>query len=253
MTNVERYQYRKQNNLCAYCGYPNDSLKAVCSKCSQKRKEKYQKRKESGICVYCGEPVSNRERISCSKCIEKKRDLRRWEKEHGICTNCGSNPASPGKTLCAECCLKMSITRQKRKSEETEEQNKEYREKKLSQYRRRKNRRIENGLCITCGRKVVDVKNYCLDCLLKQKKQNKQYRQEHNLIKDHKFFGECKWCTNKPLPNNSFCEEYYKVVCQNLEKARNSPKAIAARKKFKKEKIDVFWSEMKYYGKQKSN
>ena len=252
MTDTERYWYYKQNGLCVKCGQPNDTKNAVCSKCSAKAKKRYKDKKEFCFCQRC-ETLVEEGHVYCKSCLDERKREYDWKKQHGICVRCGSNPSAPGKLKCAECSLKKSVEGKKYEANRTEEEKQKIKEEQSERYQKRVAVRKENGLCIKCGKKAMSGKLYCIDCLLKRRKESRQYRENHNLVKNHELLGECRWCSNKPLPNKCYCEKHYKEICKILEEARNSPAGTVAREKLKKEKINMFWSEMSYYGKKKSS
>ena len=87
-----------------------------------------------------------------------------WLKENGFCVTCGSRYSEPGQVRCAEC---------KRKDDE-------YKAGRYgvwySKFKQMHQRRIEAGLCITCGAPAVDGRQRCENCLARHRDYQRVYK-----------------------------------------------------------------------------
>jgi hypothetical protein len=118
---------------------------------------------EQGLCGYCGKnpPMDGIQR--CHVCRQKNIDAQKKHKQkcidEGICIYCKSKKAEGNLRGCLECNQKNNL-RAKKLNKEQPEKVKEWRKKTGE---KRKNFRIENGLCLQCGKKSEKTK--CDDCL----------------------------------------------------------------------------------------
>ena len=163
------------------------------------------------ICPQCKkrEVVPGRKR--CKECQEYNRNYQREYHEltmkrslaKGLCTRCNKNPVVPGHKRCREC-MDYAKNMQRKYGNRT--------------YQRKK-KRIEEGLCKTCGKSAVPGKKQCEACLIRNRAYVKKYNQQ--AIEQ----GICPHCRrNPPAPNRKWCEECLAKakLYQQKKKARNA-------------------------------
>lgn len=76
-----KYNERKNNNLCVYCGkVKEDNNIVLCNNCSSIKKESdkmtYHYLKSIGLCVRCHR-VNNTGNVLCKECSDRKNMMRR--------------------------------------------------------------------------------------------------------------------------------------------------------------------------------
>lgn len=245
MTSSERYQYYKQNGLCPSCAKPNNNGKVLCNECSQKQKDRMKKNKDSGLCVHCGKPKEDSSKTMCNKCLSEKRKSEKWFKKHRTCVWCNKNPAAPNKVLCDECAERKAEKFQEEYWSMTEEERKEFNINRGKEIKRRKERRKKKGLCVKCSKPAIKGQTLCIECRIKNQRNITNWKIKNGMIKTP---DECRWCSKKAIPDKKFCEEHYKIVCENLKKSMNHPNVIANREKLKQRMQAKYWPEMKYKG-----
>ena len=136
-----------------------------------------------GLCVQCGKEKAFPGYVRCPKCIEKaeeatrkcwqdegkrsrynkhgaerRKKLRLERKEKGLCPKCGK-PIKDGEFItCARCRTKHNVNRRAKSIRRPGEHFKE---------------RIESGVCMYCGGKLVPGYKLCEKCLEKRRRINK--------------------------------------------------------------------------------
>jgi len=160
----ERYDYRKANRLCTYCGKPlaEDEVNK-CTECREKERNRakatYHYYQNQGICPICHEvrllpgesrcAVCKRFRNSYPRSERKKQTdsenhlkMRTKRAAQGLCTICGTAPADEGRSTCTVCRTRKNLLRRTR----------------TEKYR-------NSSRCTTCGKPIAKG-NYhtCLDC-----------------------------------------------------------------------------------------
>lgn len=160
----DRYEYRKTNRLCTYCGKPlNEDENNLCTECREneknRAKEIYHYYQNNGICPVCREVKLLPGEKRCAVCkrfrnsyprSERKRQtdrdnhikMRARRSEKGLCTICGTAPADEGRSTCTVCRTHKNLLRRIR----------------IEKYR-------NSSRCTTCGKPILNG-NYltCLDC-----------------------------------------------------------------------------------------
>lgn len=133
-----------------------------------------------------------------------------WYKEHGICVKCKEYEAVPNKVKCEVCLLKESETAKKKIDNLTEEQKEERKALRREQERLRREKAKENGICTHCfKRKVVEGKNRCLDCIVKDKKRYIQKQKGKIIRSERKHYGLCYICGKASMYNKTLCVECF--------------------------------------------
>ena len=171
------YAYYLRNGNCPRCYglrkvEPGKSTCAVCAEqirqSSQQRRDRW---REQGRCHSCGRELTDDRYVTCEVCrnergarrsryMKQKRET--WKAE-GKCTVCGERWAEAGKTMCKPC-LKSLNERLKRNDPGN-----------VKKYAWRQ-KRIDAGLCIDCGRKTEDGKKRCERCREMRKDSEIKYR-----------------------------------------------------------------------------
>lgn len=140
-------------------------------------------------------------------------------KSEGRCTCCGKLLEGEDKNYvtCRECRIEKSKKRQK------------YEEKRKQNYKDRKKRLKEQGLCCACGkRKAVDGKTMCETCLEKQRILSREnyYRNQ--------AAGYCV-CGNIILGDEKYCPECRAKIAEKMNKYRQKKKEELGEEKYKEE------------------
>lgn len=231
---MSKYSERVQLGLCVACGKPSNGY-SKCEECRIKErarnKKRYEKRKSSGLCVTCGKPADNGCR--CKECSKKASDyvtdVHNMRKENGLCICCGEPVDRNSKQFCTY--HKMEKRAQSQSEYErikASDSYSTYRADQTEYQRQRKIDRIENGLCIYCGkRKVYSERStrMCLYCLYKTNKKQREYRYEHTEFhRSDAIEGvHCKTCL-KPVENKGTkqCNRCREVSLMNLLKTREN-------------------------------
>ena len=173
----ENYAYYLRNGNCPRCyGLRKvEPGKSTCAVCGQKSRERSQRRRAQwvaeGRCHSCGRELTDERYVTCELC-RKVRGARRsqtmkakraaWKAE-GICAECGKRWAEPGKTMCKACLNKLN--ERLRRNDPGNVKKYAWRQK-----------RIDAGLCIDCGRKADDGKQRCRRCREMRRDSEIKYR-----------------------------------------------------------------------------
>lgn len=140
-----------------------------------------------------------------------------WYKSKGYCVECHHKKAAPGKVCCFDCLEKMNEKAIKRYHSLTEEQKKEERKKASARNKLRKQKRLEQGLCVACGKKSQwNGLQTCYECTIKRRRQKRLYKEKLRAEK----FGKCKYCESDPIPGKNYCETCYERMKKSAENAR---------------------------------
>ena len=171
------YAYYLGNGNCPRCHglrkvEPGKSTCAVCAEqirqSSQKRRDRW---REEGRCHSCGRELTDDRFVTCEVCrnvrgMRRSRNMKAkreaWKAE-GKCAECGKRWAEAGKTMCKPC-LKALNERLKRNDPGN-----------VKKYAWRQ-KRIDAGLCIDCGRKTEDGKQRCRRCREMRRDSEIKYR-----------------------------------------------------------------------------
>lgn len=207
----ELYEARLTSGLCVRCGKkaPAAPGRKLCIDCIERNKKSqkrcYEKRKAAGMCMNCGKVPARPGRVTCADCAKLNSDYYRdadvcdgdclncqfedciLTHSHrdkaisssmksranrvsaGICIRCGQAPARPGRQMCAACA-----------------------ENNAAHSRAVQQARKEAGLCIICGKSVLDGKTRCKSCAHKNDLIHKRR------IGERKDKGICTTCGKYP-------------------------------------------------------
>lgn len=166
-----------------------------------------------------------------------KRKYEMRKREH-VCVACGTKDEMTmrGRIYCAKC-ADANKEKNKRWAQNNPEKNKCSR-KKRTEYR------IENRLCVRCGKPVSGnvVHKYCRSCLDKEKwRQRRSYAdgyrrpstrpngpKPYDGIPRNEWpdYGFCYRCGMQLDQNKKLCKRCYDVTCSNLAKIRANEKEI---------------------------
>ena len=201
----------------------------------RRRKELIEYRKENNLCIYCGGQNDEEGYMSCSKCRSKKREQRKQSKEYkekiGVCNLCGIYPVCGDEKWCPECRAKRASY-----SKEYRSKNKEKVRLKENELRRKREARYKKiGLC-SCGRNKTPGYETCWRCRSKNAIRSRTLHQKKTGVSMEDLLyrpekGLCFYCGNpvktglnvKSEPYR-VCEECYERGKKNLELANKSKK-----------------------------
>lgn len=184
------YAYYLRNGNCPRCSGMRkvEPGKSTCAVCARKVRESSQKRRdlwrEEGRCHSCGRELTDDRFVTCELC-RNVRGVRRsragkekrlaW-KAAGKCAECGERWAEAGKTMCKPC-LKALNERLRRNDPDN-----------AKKYAWRQ-KRIDAGLCIDCGRKTEDGKRRCNRCREMRRDSEIKYRIKKKLEREARKRG----------------------------------------------------------------
>ena len=155
----------------------------------------------------------------------RKRSQRVRYKKLGLCYDCGQKALS-GRSRCSLCLIKSKERWRKKEKNPI---------KRKQEDIKRKIYRIENNICIRCG-KSLDMgldSNTCINCQTRDKHRRQSYKL------DHKKQGLCVDCTRKALPGRIRCLQC--LLSHNARKENPEEKKI---RKERKKKQKEFWKKM---------
>ena len=208
-----RQEYCHEHHLCVRCGKPIDTndKHLQCHSCREKMNKKQREKYRS---------FTEAEKSDYRQ--ERKRDYE-YLKKHGICVKCGTRRAMPKHVLCDVCAEKDRKRNENRNALMTEEEKRARLDHWNKVARERKRRYKENGLCILCGKKALEGKSYCLECLIKTRRWAlaKYYRKKEKRghVKTDFSPGLCSKCNEPALPGKKLCKRHYESAIKGLDKA----------------------------------
>lgn len=133
-------------------------------------------------------------------------DYYHWYVEHGICGSCGKQDVVPGRSFCYECLEKGRKYKAEKISNLSPDALVAFRKHKSSKQHELREKRKANKQCVQCGNpKIYNGTKYCMECLLRRRKQNAVARQ---LKSKHRIRGvECLWCGKDVVRGKFYCSE----------------------------------------------
>lgn len=189
----------------------------------------YREKDEKGLCVVCG-GIRDNETKRCSKCRQKGNNyiMDRYKKLQllGICPVCGKNRLFDNESVCIECRAKNTINMAKVRARRTQDQVVEFEKKRSNYSKKNRQYRIENRLCVKCGKKLGDAKyKTCNICLLKERewKHNDRIKKGLPVKEDmkEKDKGICYFCDNPALQDMKVCEKHHSIIVESRKKLNN--------------------------------
>ena len=148
---------------------------------------------------------------------EYNRETYYWRKEHQICVKCGREDAEPHKTFCAKCAEKNRHAGKRYWADLPEEA----RKKAIQRTSERKRSLKAQGLCMRCGRKAAKGKVYCIECLLKARRRNRE-QYDAKRVKTNFKEGLCCRCNEPIVPGKKLCAKHLKIAQRCIEIARRA-------------------------------
>lgn len=215
------YEKYKLQGLCVKCGKPAIDGATECEECQAKHRERQR--------IYYHSRSKEVRDKQCAS-LKAKRDKAR---KKGICTNCLKNRADKGYSTCWRCRADKNDAQRGRYDTETEEHRSERIAKATQKSKERKQRLLDQGLCISCGKRKADYgKQKCRYCTEKHNAARREKAHASGVLPSY-MRGDgryCKMCC-KPLCNGEkLCSECMKkqqaiagvMNKHNAEQAHNS-------------------------------
>lgn len=177
-------------------------------------KSDYEWYKSRGICPKCRVNDAFQNHVFCPECLERvsnenikyahkraeyqsnqnaARKIRYQErKQSGLCTVCGKKPAFRG-MLCNECHAKRMEYRR----------NVEYQKREGRTYGDAFRQRMEDGICMYCGKEQANGYKFCKSCLDKRRKISRKVGKQNskNGFMGKEVNGQWKQMKSKRLEN----------------------------------------------------
>jgi len=181
----ENWAYFLKNGNCPRChGLRKvEPGRKMCAVCAMKNRESNRQRRAQwaaeGRCHSCGRELTDDRFVTCEVCrnvrgVRRSRNMKArreaWKAE-GKCAECGKRWAEAGKTMCKPC-LKALNERLKRNDPGN-----------VKKYAWRQ-KRIDAGLCIDCGRKAEPGKKRCNRCRNMRRESEQKYRIKKKLERE---------------------------------------------------------------------
>ena len=164
-----------------------------------------------------------------------------WYKEHHVCVGCRKEQAAPGRIRCFDCLEKERARQAKIRANRSDEEHARILEKTREAQHRLIQERRENGLCVKCGKKVMQGKRLCLECSIRERRANRKAWKKRQAAKAYVKTdfspGTCSLCNKPALPGKKLCEYHYSRV---MIGCRAAQKASPFRKM-----CDLLWAERK--------
>jgi len=188
-------------------------------------KEIYYRRKEAGLCTRCGGELeeSRKGRVMCGKCAEKANNDKKLDTisyiRVGICPCCRKHRLVGDEHLCFECHEKKIARSKKYRDKCRENDLNEYKTKCLESSKKSQKKKMEQGVCVRCGRKKSTYTLLCEKC----KRQDKEkWQEKRGIVCDKSLraeLGMCVNCGQPAYPGYKLCKSCYEKSCKNLQKA----------------------------------
>lgn len=181
--------------------------------------ELYHKRKAKGLCVECGKPL-DRVGAYCVECCkthsEDTRQQKHWYADGGICPTCRKNKLMGTEKNCPECRAKGAEYATKRRNTQKDAYNKQHADWARSRYAER----VENGICIRCGKRPAsDGKTQCQYCAEQRNKYYRDKRAKTRMNAEEKYEkGICRFCNEPVKEGYKLCEHHYQLNLINSAK-----------------------------------
>ena len=210
-----RKEYRIEHHLCVQCGKPIDANDKhhQCHSCREKVNQKQRERYRSFT-----EPEKK-------AILQSRKNNYYYLKKHGICVRCGTREAMPKHVLCDVCAEKERKWKEKRNALMTDDEKRLDANHRNAVTKERNRRYKENGLCILCGKKALEGKSYCLECLIKTRRRAHAiyYRKREKIgyVKTNFSPGLCSKCNEPALPGKKLCQRHYEAALKGLRKANS--------------------------------
>lgn len=132
-----------------------------------------------------------------------------WYKKNGICVQCLRYDASPGRVRCEVCLEKNAEVARKRREKMKSVS-------RAEEYRKVRETRKEQGLCIWCGKPRSSYSSvFCVDCRIKNQRKNNA-RKKSMARSERPIYGMCYRCGKQVCLGDKLCPECRKQSIENL-------------------------------------
>jgi hypothetical protein len=132
-----------------------------------------------------------------------------WYKKNGICVQCLRYDASPGKVRCEVCLAKNAEVARKRREKMKSVS-------RAEEYRKMRETRKEQGLCIWCGKPRCSYSSvFCIDCRIKNQRKNNA-RKKGVARSERPLYGMCYRCGKQVRLGDKLCPECRNQSIDNL-------------------------------------
>ncbi len=174
-------------------------------------KRRYEERKANSLCVYCGKPL-DRQGSLCTACKDKRatysRDIYKKLQAVGVCPKCGKNLLYGDEKNCLDCRSKSAREMSKLRALDREKNNEQQKMWRKARYEKDK----ENGICTRCRKRKASLGYstcaFCRESMrnarIKKPKRTDRYKQ-----------GLCFFCDNPIKEGYKVCEKHYQQNCKN--------------------------------------
>lgn len=185
--------------------------------------EKYENNVKNRKCTQCWKPLpEGYTKKTCEDCLKRInqgiKERRSMRKMLGLCPLCGKKLYGDEKK-CVECRAYCANIAKKYRENNREEINKKLRD----YYHKTRQIRLDQNLCVRCGKKAQEGKKHCTACLVKLRERNNSGKILRSEWVSH---GMCYRCGGKIIPGMRLCERCWE---QNVENS-NCENAVNARK-----------------------
>lgn len=120
------------------------------------------------MCPVCGKREIGDRATMCHTC--QMRERRAYFRKKGICPECGKNELFGEEKTCIECRAIDAERKLKKYYADVEK----YRKESSERTRKRNEKRKEEGICVSCGkRKPEDGRFRCKICLVKERNESR--------------------------------------------------------------------------------
>lgn len=145
-----------------------------------------------------------------------------YYKKHGICPQCGKNKSAPNRVRCEECLAKNAESRKRRFDNSTQEQKEKEKKSHRMYLKSRRERMKKEGLCVWCGKPVTRNSVFCIDCKIKNQKNNEKRKCSIDRA-ERPLYGMCYRCGKKELVSGKkLCQKCLEASMKSLEFAKTS-------------------------------
>ena len=101
---------------------------------------------------------------------DEMKDIYDFRKKYGMCVDCGKRKAIRGETLCIWCKDWRAEYREKKQAEMSADEIAAVKARQMAYQRARRAKLIEQGLCISCGKRKTESYQQCAWCRARYKR-----------------------------------------------------------------------------------
>ena len=202
------YAKHKLNGQCTKCRKPASEGKTMCAECLEKHRERQNK-------YYHEHQNEINERNKVLRAAALKKDKRSHK-----CVICHKARADKGYTTCWRCRADRNDRERVRYDNETDEHRQERLIKAKARAYSRKGRLLEQGLCISCGKRKADYgRQKCAYCAEKHNAARREKAHKAGVLpSDLRGKGDyCKMCCKPVSGGEKYCAECADKVQQTAK------------------------------------